>query len=89
MLIKEGSIKPEEADTERERHLYVMKVDRVPAPFWSLLVEISFFGWIGSVLFIILTGFSDSGRMNKKFVLYGIIFFSLNFTIWIVALIKA
>ncbi len=34
MLIKDGSIKTEEADAEKKKHLYVMKVDRAPNPVW-------------------------------------------------------
>jgi len=89
MLIKEGSLNLEEADAEKMKHLYVMKVDRAPGPFWSILVEIGFFGWLGSVVLIIFKGFSDNGKMHKKFALYGVLSFLLSFSIWIVALLKA
>ena len=89
MLIKEGSLKLEEADAEKMKHLYVMKVDRAPGPFWSILVEIGFFGWLGSVLLIIFKGFSDNGKIHKKFALYSVLSFLLSFTIWVVASLKA
>ena len=89
MLIKEGALKPEEADAEKRKHLYVMKVDRAPDPFWSILLEIGFFGWLGSVLFIIFKGFSDNGKIHKKFALYGVLSFLLSFSIWVAALLKA
>ncbi len=88
MLIKDGSIKPEEADAEKKKHLYVLKVDRAPNPFWSVLVEISFFGWIGSVIFVIFKGLSDNGKINKKFALYGVLSFLVTFAIWVAALLK-
>ena len=89
MLIKEGALKLEEADAEKMKHLYVMKVDRAPGPFWSILVEIGFFGWIGSVVLIIFKGFSDNGKIHKKFALYSALSFLLSFTIWVVASLKA
>lgn len=89
MLIKDGSIKTEEADAEKKKHLYVMKVDRAPDPFWSILVEIGLLGWIGSVIFIIFKGLSINGEINKKFILYGVLSFLLTFTIWVAALLKA
>ena len=89
MLIKEGSLKLEEADAEKRKHLYVMKVDRAPDPFWSILLEIGFFGWVGSVLFIIFKGFSDNGKIHKKFALYSVLSFLLSFTIWVVASLNA
>jgi hypothetical protein len=89
MLINEGSLNSEEADTERSKHLYVMKVDRAPDPFWSILVEFCFFGWLGSVVLIIFKGFSDNGKIHKKFVLYGMLSFLLSFSIWVVASLKA
>jgi hypothetical protein len=89
MLISEGSVNPGEAGAEKKKHLYVMKVDRAPAPFWSLLAEIGFFGWLGSVLFIIFKGFSDDGKIDKRGLLYGLLSFSVTFTLWIGALLKA
>lgn len=89
MLIKEGSIKPDEADEEKKKHLYVMKVDRAPDPFWSVLAEAGFFGWIGSIFFIIFKGFSNDGKINIKVSLYGILFFCTAFILWITALLKA
>jgi hypothetical protein len=88
MLIKEGSIKPEEADTEKKKHLYVMKVDRAPRPFWSVLGEIGFFGWVVSVIFMIFRGFDDNGKI-KKFALYGALSFTFAFALWVVSLLKA
>ena len=37
-----------------------MKADRAPDSVWSLLGVISFFGWIGSVMFIILKSFGTA-----------------------------
>ena len=89
MLISEGSIKPGEAEAEKKKYLYVMKVDRAPGPFWSLLVEIGFLGWVGSVIFIIFKGFDYNGKIQKRDSLYGLISFFVTFIIWIAALLKA
>lgn len=89
MLIKDGSIKPEEADAEKKKHLYVMKVDRAPNPFWSMLVEISFLGWVASIIFLIFKGLDDIGKIRGKVALYGVLFFIFSFAIWVVSLLKA
>lgn len=89
ILVGEGSIKPEETDSERKKFLYVMKVDRAPAPLWSILVELGFLGWIGSVLFIIFKGFDNNGVIKKRTAFYGILSFLLTFTVWVIALLRA
>ncbi len=89
ILIKEGSIKSEDADAEKKKHLYVMKYDRAPVPLWSVLSEIGFVGWIISVIFIIVKGFENNGKLRKKFALYGILLFILTFALWVVSLLKA
>ena len=88
MLVREGSIKPDAAAAEKKKYLYVLTVGRAPDPFWSVLVEIGFFGWVGSVLFLIFKGFGDDGKIKKASV-YGIVSFSLTFALWVVALLKA
>ena len=89
LLIKDGSIKPEEAAAEKKRYLYVMNVDKAPDPFWSFLMATGFVGWIGSVGFFIFRGFTDKGMVNKKALLYGVVSFSITFIVWIIALVKA
>jgi hypothetical protein len=88
ILIKEGNVKPGEALQEKEKLLYVMKVDKAPNIGWSVLAELTFFGWILSVIFIIFRGFDEDGRIKRKF-FYGSIYFVLTFTFWIVCLLKA
>ncbi len=80
MLVREGSIKPDAATEEKKKYLYVLTVDRAPDPFWSVLVEIGFFGWIGSVVFLIFKGFGDDGKIKKASV-YGIVSFLLTFAL--------
>ncbi len=89
ILIKEGSIKPEEADAEKKKHLYVLKVDRAPDPLWSVLVEVGFFGWVASIIFMIFKGFDDNGKIRKRFALYGALSFISAFALWIISLLKA
>ncbi|MFA6056298.1 MAG: hypothetical protein WC769_13095 [Thermodesulfovibrionales bacterium] len=89
MLIEDGSIKTEEADAEKKKHLYVMKVDRAPNPVWSVLVEAGFFGWIASIIFLIFKGIDDTGKTRGRFALYGALSFIFSFAIWVVSLLKA
>lgn len=89
MLIKDGSVKPEEAAAEKARLLYVMKVDREPAPGWAMAAEASFFGWVASVLFMIFRGFDEGGRLRSRPALYGFFAFALSFGVWVISLLKA
>lgn len=89
ILLKEGSISAEEAKAEKAKHLYVLKQDRAPDVLWTVLAEAGFFGWVGSVVFIIFKGFENMGRIRGRHMLYGIVSFGLTFALWIAALLKA
>ncbi|MDA8078249.1 MAG: hypothetical protein M0Z79_04850 [Nitrospiraceae bacterium] len=89
ILIRDGSLKPDQAKTEKEKLLYVMKVDRAPDPAWSVLVEVGFLGWISSVLFTIWKAFDKAGRLRTKQALYGLLFFVVTFSLWVISLLKA
>jgi hypothetical protein len=89
LLIREGSAKPGEADTEKLKQLYLLRVSRAPDTLWAVLAEVAFLGWLVSALHIILKGFDGSGKHGMRFGLYGIIFFLATFTLWVVSLLKA
>jgi hypothetical protein len=89
LLIKGGSVSPADADLERKKQLYVLNVDRAPAPLWSVAVEAALFGWIASVVFIVVRGFDDKGRPRGRLVTYGMFSFFLTFAIWVISLLKA
>ncbi|MDA8169843.1 MAG: hypothetical protein M0Z59_09155 [Nitrospiraceae bacterium] len=88
-LIKDGSLKPEDAQAERAKHMMVLKTDRAPSVFWSVLAEIGFFGWAGSALFTALRGFEKTGRLRKRPALYGVLSFAAFAVIWAVSLLRA
>ncbi len=89
MLVNEGSLAPEQSEAEREKLLYAMRVDRAPDPFWSVLVEASFFGWISSILYTIWKGFDYTGRLRRRSALYGLLFFLATFGLWVISLLNA
>jgi hypothetical protein len=89
MLINEGSLKPEEADAEREKFLYVMKVNRAPSVGWSIGAEVGFIGWVVSIVFLIFKGFDNNGKPKTKFIVYGFSSFILTFALWVVSLLRA
>lgn len=89
LLINDGTIKPDEADGEKKKLLFVMKADRSPGPTWSLLLELSFFGWIASVVFIIFQGVDEKGKIKVKTAVYGAVFFVFSFAIWVMSSLKA
>jgi hypothetical protein len=89
LLIKDGSVRPADADVEKEKQLYVLKVDKAPAPLWAVAVEAALFGWISSVVFIVVKGFDDEGRPRWRLMTCGLSLFLLTFTFWVISLFKA
>ncbi len=89
ILIGEGDLRPEDAVSEEAKFLYLMKADREPVPLWAVLVEVSFFGWIASVLFTIFRGFDESGKLKFRQALYGTFFFVASFAVWVISLYRA
>lgn len=89
ILLKEGSIKPEDAEAEKMKHLRVMTVDRAPAPLWAAIAGIGFLGWIGSIIFVIFRGFDKAGKVSRKPALIGVGSFAVFFALWVLALLKA
>ena len=89
LLIRDGSIKPAEADAEKQKQLYVLKVDKAPKPAWAVLVEAGFWGWIASAIFIIVRGFDAEGKLKIKPAIYGALFCLVTFALWVVSLLKA
>ncbi|MDA8239831.1 MAG: hypothetical protein M0Z67_05595 [Nitrospiraceae bacterium] len=89
ILVNEGSLTPEQSETEKEKLLYVMRVDRAPAPVWAVLVELGFLGWIVSVVFIIWKAFDERGKLAIRPALYGLVSFVLTFALWVVSLLNA
>jgi hypothetical protein len=62
-----------------------------PNPFWSLLVVISFLGWVGSVIYIIVFSFGggpNARLLYSSFVKWGGLAF-IFFVLWLVGMMKA
>ncbi len=57
--------------------------------FWSVVVEIGFFGWIGSTIALIFNGFDDSDALIKKKALFWGILIVVFYAIWIIGLVNA
>lgn len=89
ILLKEGSIKPDDATKEREKYIYTLKVDRAPKPLWSVLMAIGFIGWVTSIVFIIFKGFDKNSSGRLKPLLYGALSFIFFLSIWLIALLRA
>jgi len=89
ILQNEGLLSTGEADLERERLLFVLTEDRSPGVLWSLLAELALFGWVGSVILTIFTGFDSTGMLRSRQMLLGILAFVITFGIWTLALLNA
>lgn len=89
LLVRDGSVKPPDIETERKKQLYLLKTDKSPEPFWIIMVIAGFAGWVSSVIFIIFKGFDESGNIDRKKVLCGTVSFVFAFALWISAMLKA
>jgi hypothetical protein len=57
--------------------------------FWSVVVEIGFFGWIGSTIALIFKGIDDSNKLVKKKALFWGIMIVLFYACWVTGLHNA
>jgi hypothetical protein len=57
--------------------------------FWSVVVEIGFFGWIGSTIALIFKGINDENRLNKKQALFWGIMIVIFYALWVAGLVNA
>ncbi|MBN1550887.1 hypothetical protein JW979_05445 [bacterium] len=64
-------------------------MDYEVSTFWSLVVEIGFFGWIGSTIAFIFKGFDDKENLNKKRALFWGLMIVLFYAIWVTGLVNA
>jgi hypothetical protein len=57
--------------------------------FWSILVEIGFFGWIGSTIALIFRGFDEDNNLNKKKALFWGVLIVIFYALWVAGLVNA
>jgi len=59
----------EKTKTREERlaaNLKLLAGEKPPKPLWAMLAVFGFFGWIGSALFFIITGITQSGGIRAR-----------------------
>ena len=57
--------------------------------FWSIVVEIGFFGWIGCTIALIFQGFDENNNLLKKRALFWGIAIVVFYAMWITGLVNA
>lgn len=57
--------------------------------FWSVMIEIGFFGWIGSTIALIFKGIDDNNKLVKKKALFWGIMIVLFYALWVTGLHNA
>lgn len=82
---KIGKAIPDKPDAPQQTDAKIAESRRVtgPDPFWSILVEVGFLGWVGSVIGIII-----SSSENRKMIRWGglaVLFFGL----WVIGMVYA
>ena len=61
----------------------------MPSVFWSIVLEIGFFGWVGSALLFIFQAIDENERLVKrKAILWGTLLI-VSYGLWVVGLVNA
>jgi hypothetical protein len=89
LLLREGHLDKTDVQSEREKYLYLLKADRGPDTLWTILAEVCFFGWAGSIILIAIGAIGRNGALRKKHALIGALSFASLFVLWAIALLKA
>jgi len=77
-------------EQKTDEALAILKRPMKPDPFWSVVLEIGFLGWVAGVLLFIWRAFRGDGLqiMMKRGIFWGtvIVFF---YALWIIGMVKA
>lgn len=76
-------------EQRKAEHYALLKKDYAPDVFWSIVVEIGFWGWIGSVFGFIWFGMLESGALVRRRALAWSGLFVVCYALWIVGLLNA
>jgi hypothetical protein len=60
-----------------------------PSTFWSIILIIGFFGWIGSVFAFIFKAIDENDRLIKKKALFWYVIFVICYALWIIGMRQA
>lgn len=74
------------ADYDRiyNEQMAILNYDNAPSMFWSFVTVFSLLGWIGSVIIVILKGFTKP--INNRVLRYGILSYLFFFSLWLLGL---
>lgn len=73
----------------RQRHLAILTQKDRPDYFWSIVLEIGFFGWVGATVGFIMQVFQgEKGSVAKRALAWGALFL-VSYFFWIVGMLKA
>lgn len=64
-------------------------MDYEVSTFWSLIVVLGFFGWIGSTIALIFKGIDDNSRLVKRKALFWGIMIVACYALWVAGLVNA
>jgi len=73
----------------RQKHLAILTQKDRPDYFWSIVLEIGFFGWVGATIGFIMQVFKgEKGFVTRRALGWGTLFL-ISYFIWIVGMLKA
>ena len=71
------------------KHLAILGQKGRPDYFWSIILELGFFGWLGSIIgFVMQVFLGEKGFNGKRALGWGIVFL-ISYFLWITGMLKA
>ncbi|MBI4975246.1 hypothetical protein HZC20_01080 [Candidatus Peregrinibacteria bacterium] len=76
-------------EQRRREEMEVLKIDYAPNPFWAVVLEIGFIGWIGCAIGFIFLAFVNKDEFNnRKAALWGGLIITF-YALWILGMVNA
>ncbi len=73
----------------RQKHLAILSQQDRPDYFWSIILELGFFGWLGGTIgFVMQVFLGEKGFNNKRALGWGIVIL-ISYFLWITGMLKA
>ncbi len=78
-----------EEDRQRRVHMSFLSARWQPSPFWSVVLALGFFLWIGSFIYFIFFGLNTSLTVSRRPAIFGLVGLCAGFMLWLAGMILA
>ncbi len=73
-------------ENQKKKFLKNMEADRPPSTFWSILIEVGFFGWVTCVILFLLKAVTPTANLKPKPAVAYITAFLIFYSIWVMGM---